>query len=133
MSKERTSISVDPEVANYLNQESVNASGLVNDLIKQYMGDDTSEQQLLKMRRDQLDSEIASLEGQLETKRSERERVNEAIAEHQHEQEHVIESAAEALDPGDLNHRNQKVSYWASEADVSEDELVELVREEWST
>ena len=96
MSKERISASVEPSVAEYLSQDHVNASGLINDLVKRHMAGGLDKDQLREFRRQQIESEIESLRSQLETKQSELQAVEETVNESREEQRAAIDRRLES-------------------------------------
>lgn len=131
MSKERRTVSLDRDVDDYLDRDGVNASELVNKLVKSHMTAGGDQEAMLELRKQQLESDVQELQSREETKRQELQQVRDRLETIDEEQRARIETAAERLDAQDLELRNQKVRYWADEADVSVDRLVERVREEW--
>jgi len=91
MSKENVSVTVDPDVAQYLDRPGVNTSGKINDLLKQEMNAGTSEKQMLELRQEQLEGEIESLESQLETKKKGLKNVQQRLGELDNEKEKQYE------------------------------------------
>jgi len=81
MSKQNISASVDEDVAGYLSQEHINASGLINDLVKQYMDGGSEQAAILRLREEQLRSEIEALSQQEEAKRQELNRLADSRKE----------------------------------------------------
>lgn len=132
MSKERTSVTVDEDVKSYLQRESVNASGLVNKLIKQHMGGGRRDEQVLKMRLQQLEDEVESLDRRLENKKEQLSRVRSEYETCRDKRQETLEKAAEILtgdtQPGDLNPDDKKVEYWANEAGLTPEQLIEELR-----
>ena len=74
MSKERRTVSLEEAVDDYLGRDGVNASELVNSLVKQHMEGGRSEDQIREFRKRQLKSEYEDLVGRA---RSKLERYNE--------------------------------------------------------
>lgn len=87
MTKERTSLSLEPEVAAYLKQDQINASGLVNNLIEKQMagGLDDGSKHLITLRLKQVRSEIESLESRVENKRAEEQHLESLLEQHEQE------------------------------------------------
>ena len=87
MTKERTSLSLEPEVAAYLKQDQINASGLVNNLVEKQMtgGLDDGSKHLITLRLKQVRSEIESLESRVENKRAEEEHLESLLEQHEQE------------------------------------------------
>lgn len=125
MSKERRTISLTPENDAYLGKEGVNASQLVDRLVESYRSAGGDETGMLKLREQQLQSEISELESRLEAKRSELEQVQDQLAEFQADQDSIIADAADAL-PQHVRHEdNPAVENWAEKAGLSPSELLD--------
>jgi len=97
MSKERVSASVDPEVAAFLSREDVNGSGLINKLVREHMNGGVSEDYLRKLREEQVQSEIESLNTRMEKKKDELLRIRDAEAEQEQAKQDAIDERLEAL------------------------------------
>lgn len=69
--KERNTFTLDPAQNRYLQQSSVNASGLVNQLVKQHRESQTKADAVLRYREEQLESEIREIEARLHAKERE--------------------------------------------------------------
>lgn len=78
MSKDRVSATVDEDVAAYLSQDHINTSGLINDLVKQYMDGGDGQAAILRLREEQIKSELEALTQQKESKQKELERLTES-------------------------------------------------------
>ncbi len=128
MTKERRTVSIEKEVDEYLASEGVNASELVNKLVKNHASAGGDKRAMLELREEQLLSDINSLEQRLGSKREELERVQTQLDKHQSERENIINQASEALGVDDLDQKNRKVEYWAGEVDLPVDEFVDLMR-----
>lgn len=129
MSKDRTSISGDEEVIAYLQRDDVNASGLVNNLVKQHMNGGASEKQMLDFRIRQVRSELESLEGRAENKRAELERLEERRADFMTDREKNLEEAAEMFTRDQLHADNLAVQQQAKNAGMDIDEFIDGVEE----
>jgi len=69
MAKENISATVDPEVAEFLSKSTVNASGVVNRAVKREMGIlDSNDNEMLKLRLEQIREEREDLENRAERK-----------------------------------------------------------------
>jgi len=130
MSKDRISATVDEEIAEFVSRDDVNTSGLVNKLLKQHMTAGTSEEQMLRMRLENVEDDIDDLESQLETKRERRSNIISKLEEYEQAQEQVILDAAEALDRTDFRAENQKLAYWVDETGLSKEELRDRLAEQ---
>jgi len=127
MSKERRTVSLDEEVEQYLSGEGVNASQLVNKLVKTHAKSGGNKRAMLELREDQLVSEIEELHGRIQSKEDELESVREQLAEFEDEKERKIAQAKDALTERDLVTESQAVRFWADELDMSVEELKQEV------
>lgn len=130
MSKERKTVTLDPEVAAYLNTEGRNASETVNKLVKLDMGEDVVNEQLIKMR---MEMEQDRYESAAQKARGHLERYNQLkrrLDQRKDHQQSVIQDAKEALDGARLNTDNPAVKNWAEKANISPEELIEEVENE---
>ena len=135
MAKERISATVDPVVAEYLQDDTVNASGVVNRAVKREMGIlDADENEVLKLRLEQVREERDDLEARAERKRELEDRLESDLRESKREQqsreEEVIEWCLESwsyvpeeVGPGVKNQ--------AKKADMDPEELLEEVADRW--
>ena len=130
MTKTRRTVSLDDEIDEYLSSEGVNASQLVNRLVKNHASSGGDKKAMLELRAEQLRSDISELESRMENKQSELDRVEDKLEEYQSEREEALEKAAEILTPRDLKRRNQKVRFWADRAEMSVDDFLEAIRDE---
>jgi len=80
-SKEIRSVSLSPENHEWLSGTGRNASELVDALVTEYRKGTDPDATIMKYRLEQLNSEIESLENQIETKESERDRLKKQLAE----------------------------------------------------
>jgi len=129
MSKERRTVSLDEDVDEFLASEGVNASELVNNLVKNHASAGGDKQSMLELREDQLKSDIANLEGQLESKREELERVQEQLSQHRQKQQNQLKEAAESVKHVPLEPDNPAVENWAGKLDMNEKEFIQQVEE----
>lgn len=125
MSKEVRSVTLDPDVDSYLSTPNVNASGLINRLVKHHQLGGGDGVQMLELRRQQLRSEIESMERSVEAKREELERINEQISEYETDIEEIVREADEALDEHLRSADNPAVKNWAQKAGISQQKLLE--------
>ena len=129
MSKKRRTVSLDPAVDEHLSSEGVNASQLVNRLVKHHASSGGDEKAMLELRAEQLRSDINELQGRIESKQDELETVESRLEEYRTEREEVIEQAAEILTLSDVEKRNQKTEYWASEAEMPIEDFARAVKD----
>lgn len=125
MSKERTSLSLDPEVAQFLQQDHVNASGLVNKLVKQYMGGGAGEDMIRQFRIEQLEGELNELQAQEEQKRKQLQQLKEVSQQKTEEQKQALEEAKDALQGTPKEPDNPAIKNWASDLGMSPEELID--------
>jgi hypothetical protein len=79
--KERVSASVDPEVAEYLSQDQINASGLINDLVKRHMKGGASDEMMREFRIQRLEDEYKDAAATARRKLQEINRMKELTTE----------------------------------------------------
>jgi len=135
MAKERISATVDPVVAEYLQDDTVNASGVVNRAVKREMGIlDADENEVLKLRLEQVREERTDLEARADRKRGLETRLEEDLQESRQEQksreQEVIEWCLEnwSYVPDEVG---AGVENQAKKADMDPEELLEEVAERW--
>lgn len=125
MSKERVTVSVDPEVASYLRQDAVNASGLVNNLVQKQMGGESSEAAMVKLRLEQVNSEINQTKTTLESREVERKRLQNRLSEIQEANETELDEARDTLEEVPNDPENPAVQNWADKLEMTPEELLE--------
>jgi len=125
VSKDRITVSLEPEVASYLQQDAVNASGLVNNLVKKQMGGKSSEAAMVKLRLEQVSSKIEQTESALQNKRGEKERLEERLSEIQSTNEERLEEARQQLKGVPKDPDNPAIQNWAEKLDLKPSELLE--------
>ena len=131
--KERVSASVDPEVAEYLRQNQVNASGLINDLVKQHQSTGGTKAAMLELRHDQVQSEVENLHNQLQAKRKELDRIETQLNELRERDEDILDDAADKMSPADFETSTLKVSHWTDETGLTEDQLRKELEKRWDS
>lgn len=129
MSKDRRTVTLDPEVDDYLDREGVNASELVNKLVRNHMTAGGDDEAILQLRKQQIQSEIQELANRKETKKQEFEQVESKLSELSDDRGDVFDDAVDALTPSDLRAENHKVEWWANEANVTIDRLIQEVQD----
>jgi len=129
MSKERRTVSLDGDVENYLSSEGVNASQLVNKLVKNHATAGGDKKAMLEIREEQLLSDINELENRKETKVDELQRVREQLDGFKSEVDWVVEEAVEKLDDVPWEPTNPAIENWASKAEVSPDEFIDRLED----
>lgn len=129
MSKQRRTVSLDPDVDEYLDAEGVNASQLVNRLVRNYHSADGDELAMLRLREQQLKSEVEELESRLQSKRNELETVQEKIGEQRNATAGIVREAIDHLPEHVREPDNPAVENWASKAGMSPEELLERIED----
>lgn len=121
MGKENISATVDPDVARYVERDSVNTSGLVNRLLKNYLNGDSGEVQMLRLREEQLKSELEAAREKVNTTEKQLNSVQERINQLKADRQNSLDQAIEALDrvEDDLTKDHQAVEYQAQQANVA--------------
>lgn len=140
MTKKVTSVTLDEDIAEQVsNDDSLNLSGTVNNLLREYLYGNTDADSIamLELREEQLTSDINSLEGDLENKREELSRVQDRLADardsKQNHREDVLEDAGRAMDKipqSQLTEDNPAVENWARKAGLDEAELLDWYQTE---
>ena len=123
MSKERRTVSIEPDVDEYLSREGVNASELVNELVKNHYSAGGDEKAMLKLREQQLESDVRSLEGQITEKEKELNQIRNRLLEFEDQTETILKEAADVLVTTDPE--NEALKTWARKADLSPERFAE--------
>lgn len=126
--KERQSVTVDPEVKTYLQRDDVNASGLINKLVKMKMGEEAINEEILKMR---IEMEKTAYKQDAQSARNHLEQYNrlkERLKEHQENTTNVLDEAEEHLSYHQLYEDSNPVEFWAEKADMTKDEFLTEMR-----
>jgi len=129
VSKERRAVTLEPDVDEYLAQPHVNASGLVNDLVKRHMNGDDTGSAIREFRIRQLEEEAEEYENRAERKLEEAERLKAAEAAKEEEREDKIEAAAESLPEKIRDPENPAVETQAAKVGLEPDELLAELEE----
>lgn len=125
MSKQRRTVSLDEDADRYLDRADVNASGFVNRLVRNAINTDGKDLSMLRLRKQQLESDIESLEGELKNKRQEKERVEEQLDEQQNQTATTIEEAVTHLDGIPADPDNPAIQNWADKANLPVETFVD--------
>lgn len=125
MSKERRAVSLDPEVDAFLARDEVNASGLVNDLVKRHMNGTDGEKALRELRKEQIRSEIDSLETRAEQKREELETIDTVEAEREDERESELADAIEKAEGAPRDPQNPAIQEQAKRVGMDPDAFID--------
>lgn len=129
MGKDRRTVSLDPEVEEFLSSEGVNASQLVNKLVRNHASAGGDRVAMLELREEQLQSEVNELERRLESKTDELETVRERLSDERSGRDQAVEDAAEELEGVPLDTDNPAIENWSEKLDLSPGELVDRLSE----
>lgn len=129
MTKSRRSVTLEPDVDEYLSQDGVNASELVNDLVKNHLTGGGDKQAMLELRKEQVNGEIDNLKQQLKQKEEELATIEERLTEYRTQTEDVVKEASERLRGAPLEPSNPGVQNWAEQAGLTETELIEEIKD----
>jgi hypothetical protein len=125
MSKQRKTVSLDPEVKAYLDANGRNASETVNRLVQMEMGEEVVNEQLIKMR---MDMEKDRYEDAAQKARGHLERYNQLsqrLEQQREKTEEKLQEARETLQAGQFYPENPAVENWADKLDMTPEELIE--------
>lgn len=125
MSKERKTFTLDSEVYDYLQQPGVNASGLVNDLVKRHMNGDGVDGAIREYRIRQLEEEADEYASRAERKRAQAEKLKEIEESEQEERESELQDAIEKLEGVPRDSGNPAVQTQARKLGMEPAELVD--------
>jgi hypothetical protein len=126
--KKRTSISIDADVYQFLQQSEVSQSGLINELVREYKDNDKKQVAALELRHEHLIEEAETLEERAERKRQQAEEVMMLLQEKRQEEHEMLEDARDGLsgiDDHRLTEDNPAVENWAGKMDMTPKELLE--------
>jgi len=131
MTKERRTISIDEEVDDYLGSDGVNASELINKLVKSHASAGGDKRAMLELREEQLMSEVNGLENRLEGKREELESVRDRLSEFRSDSNEVVREAADELEfhAVTLDPDNPAIQKWAEKADLPPEDFLDRLKD----
>jgi len=131
MSKQRRAVTLEPEVDEYLSQEHINASGLVNDLVKRHMSGDDTEAAIREFRINQLEDEAEEYAGIAERKRERAERLREVAEQEQSERKQAVQEVVDDLVNKDVprDPDNPAIKTQADNLDMEPTELLDELPE----
>ena len=133
MSKERRTVTLESEVNDYLAQDHVNASGLVNDLVKRHMNGDDTDGAIREFRIRQLEEEAEEYASRAERKRTEAERLKQAATEKEAEKREELQKAIEQLADAPRDPDNPAVESQARKLGIKPEDLVAELPERTDT
>ena len=124
MSKQRRSVTLEPEVDEYLSRNEVNASGLVNDLVRRHMNGGIGDDAVLRMRKQQVKSEVEHLEARTQNKLEELEKLEQRLETRTERREKKLDEVRERLEGVPLEPDNPGVEKQAQKVGLSPEELI---------
>lgn len=124
MTRERISATVEPNVKEQLEREDVNTSGLVNRLLKQHLQAGGDSEEMLLLRKEQLQSEIEQHESSIETLEKQLNQVNERLAQIREEQQSDLQEAMHILESVPWQKDNPAIQNHAEELDMTPEDLI---------
>jgi len=133
MSKTRISASVSEEIAELSSQTGINRSELIEQLLRQHFNAGGDGADLLEFRIEQVESELEELESRAEQKRGELARLRERQEDKTNRVPDAVKNAAENIPPSERHKNDRKVTYWARQAGMSEQELLDELQDYDST
>jgi len=133
MSKERRTVTLESEVNDYLAQDHVNASGLVNDLVKRHMNGDDTDGAIREFRIRQLEEEAEEYASRAERKRTEADRLKQAATEKKAEKREELQKAIEQLADAPRDSENRAVKTQARKLGIEPEDLVAELPERTDT
>lgn len=122
MSKERRTVTLEPKVDDYLAREGVNASELVNKLVRHHMNGG-GDNELLEFRKQQVKSEYQQLATQTRQKLNEFNRLEEQQQRREEDAQSTWDDAVADLENTPRKPDSPPIKYWAEELDITPEKL----------
>lgn len=128
MGRTVTSFSADDDVAEYLKQDHINMSGLINRLVRMHMNGGVDEDLMREFRMQQVRAELEDLEARAEKKRDQLEQLQEhddrIRQEHQRNLDDALDELA-SIPPRHINPENPAVRNWADKLGMDPADLID--------
>jgi len=125
--KKRTSISIDEDVYQYLQQSDVNGSGLINELVREYKSSDDRQVAALKLQYEQLINDAKELEERAQRKRDNAADVKQLLEDARGQEDELLIEARAALKFSPDDPDDPAVQKWAEKVGVEPTELLDLL------
>ena len=125
MAKERRTVTLEREVDDYLAQDHVNASGLVNDLVKRHMNGDDANGAIREFRMNQLLEEANEYEMRAKRKREEVNRLQEVAKEKEATRDEEVQKVVEKLSGVERDPENPAIKRNADKLGITPQELLD--------
>jgi len=125
--KKRTSISIDKDVYEYLRQEQINQSGLINQLVREYQTSNDRQVAALELRYEHLKDDVAQLRERLERKESQLSDVKELLEEARHAESELWQDCFdifEGIRIEELEPDNPAVENWCGKFNMEPKEFL---------
>lgn len=117
------------DVVAYLEQPGVNASGTVNQAVRNQIAGGGHDREMLRLRRDHLVSEMEHHEQALDRIKIELGAIEERLNETSEHEERVLAQANQALSDEALEGVNPAIENWAGKVDMAPKKFLERLRE----
>lgn len=127
MTKRRRSVSLEPDVHDYLSREEVNASALVNELVRRHMDGGMEDAAVLRLRKQQVESEVDHLKARTENKVEELEKLESKLESCTNQQQQKLEEVRAILDDVPADPTNPAVQNHAENLDMTPEELLDAL------
>ena len=125
MAKERRTVTLEREVDDYLAQDHVNASGLVNDLVKRHMNGDDANGAIREFRMNQLLEQANEYEMRAKRKREEVNRLQEVAKEKEATRDEEVQKVVEKLSGVERDPENPAIKRNADKLGITAQELLD--------
>lgn len=128
--KVRKTFSLDAQNADYLDRETNNKSGFINDLIEAHrQGASEVETAVARHREEQLQSELRQVKSRENSIKSQLETVQKRLSTEEERREEKMEEARNALETVPMEVDNPAVENWARKLKMTPAELIEEVED----
>lgn len=128
MSKERRTVSIDPDVHEYLGRTGVNASELVEELVQQHMKTNDKHTVALQVQINQKERELSSAEERVSELRQDLKELRSLRDRFESEQEDELAVALESLDGTPADPTNEAIINRANELGITPEELADELK-----
>jgi len=126
--RKATSLYLEVDHVEWMEQKNLNRSEFVNDLIGRYReGNGRMDEAVARFRLEQLESEEATVETRLDSIQSEKERLRDQLKTSQAKAKVELEEAKESLEGTPREPTNAAIQTWADELGMTPQELIEAL------
>lgn len=127
--KSTKSLYLGGDIVAYLEQPGVNASGTVEQAVRNLIAGGGHDREMLRLRRDQLLSDIEHHEQALSRKQIELEAIEERLETTTEHEERILAQANQSLADAVIEPGNPAIENWAGKADMDPERFLERLRE----